>query len=334
MPLASTEDALCRVHDVAMLDLDGVVYVGHEAVPAARESLRAATEHGMRAAYLTNNASRPPGAVADHLRELGMPVADDGDVVTSAQAVSRLILQEVGVGATVLVAGGEGLVHCLHELGLRTTTQLDDSVRAVVQGFSPDLTWADLAEASYAVHAGIPWFASNGDLTFPTARGTAPGNGSLVQAVANATRRRPVVAGKPERALFEETLARFRPETPLMVGDRIDTDIEGAVAVGIPSLAVLTGVSTLQDLADAPNGSRPAFVGADLGALLVAHPAVELGERRARCGEAAVTLDGETVVIEHRGAPLHLLRAALALAWDVADDTGTAPRVPAAEAVR
>ncbi len=334
MPLASSDDALCSVHDVAMLDLDGVVYVGQDAVPGARDSLRAATERGMRTAYLTNNASRPPGAVADHLRDLGMPVADDNDVVTSAQAVSRLIVDAVGVGATVLVAGGEGLRHCLQEVGLRTTGQMGDSVRAVVQGFSPDLTWADLAEVSYAVHAGIPWFASNTDLTFPTARGTAPGNGSLVQAVANATRRRPVVAGKPERALFDETLTRFEPTFPLMVGDRIDTDIEGAAALGIRSLAVLTGVSTLQDLADAPVGSRPDLVGEDLGALLVSHPEVVVEADRATCAEATAVLHEDTVVVERGEETLHVLRATLGLAWRTVDDTGAAPRVPDARAVR
>lgn len=334
MPLASSDDALCRVHDVALLDLDGVVYVGADAVPGAREGLVAAEEAGMRVGYLTNNASRRPAVVADHLRELGMPVADDDVVITSAQAVARLIRDEVGAGATVLVAGGEGLLHCLQEVGLRTTHALDDSVDAVVQGFSADLAWTDLAEVSYAVHSGVPWFASNADLTFPTARGTAPGNGSLVQAVANATRRRPVVAGKPERALFEESLERLAPQAPLMIGDRIDTDIEGAVGAGIPSLAVLTGVSSLQDLADAPTGSRPDFVGPDLRSLLVAHPRVDVSEDRATCGAATVRREGDALAVEDAGEALHLARAVVGLAWHLADETGSVPRVLGLESVR
>ena len=328
MPLASSDDALCRAHDVALLDLDGVVYVGPDAVPGARESLASAADAGMRVGYLTNNASRPPAAVAAHLRELGMPVTGDDAVITSAQAVARLIRDDIGSGGTVLVAGGEGLVHCLEEVGLRTTRELSDSVGAVVQGFSPDLAWSDLAEVSYALHAGLPWYASNTDSTFPTARGTAPGNGSLVQAVANATRRWPIVAGKPERALFEESLTRLAPQAPLMVGDRIDTDIEGAISAGIPSLAVLTGVSTLQDLAEAPVGSRPDFVAPDLAALLVAHPRLDLTEDRSTCGRATVRRDGEELVLETAGEPLHVVRAALSLAWSIADESGHVPRVP------
>lgn len=328
MALENTTEPLTRVHDVALLDLDGVVYIGSEAVRGAREALTEATDAGMRLAYLTNNASRVPAAVAEHLRGLGMPVAHDEEVVTSAQAVSRLIADAVAPGSLVLVAGGDGLRHCLHRAGLRTTDRFDESVAAVVQGFSPDLTWADLAEASYAVHAGVPWFASNTDLTFPTARGVAPGNGSMVQAVANATRARPMVAGKPERALFDECLTRLGPSAPLMVGDRLDTDIEGAARVGIPSLAVLTGVSTLQDLADAPQAARPDYVGEGLGALLVPHPPVSVRGETARCAEATVRLDQGALSVMEAGETGHLLRAVLALAWAVADDTGTPPRVP------
>ncbi|WP_375003428.1 HAD-IIA family hydrolase [Aeromicrobium sp. CTD01-1L150] len=328
MALATTTEPLTRVHDVALLDLDGVVYIGPEAVPGAREALTGATNAGMRLAYLTNNASRVPGDMAGQLRDLGMPVAHDDEVVTSAQAVSRLIADAVAPDSLVLVAGGDGLRHSLHEAGLRTTDRFDESVSAVVQGFGPDLTWADLAEASYAVHAGVPWFASNTDLTFPTARGVAPGNGSMVQAVANATRTRPVVAGKPERALFEECLARLLPSAPLMVGDRLDTDIEGAARVGIPSLAVLTGVSSLQDLAEAPLAARPDYVGADLSALLLPHPPFTVQGSTARCGEASVHLAQGALRVGQAGEPLHLLRAVLGLAWAVADDTGTPPRVP------
>ncbi|MGJ9412215.1 HAD-IIA family hydrolase [Aeromicrobium sp. CF4.19] len=334
MPLASADQPLARVHDLAMLDLDGVVYVGPEAVPGARAALTAAAEAGMRLAYLTNNASRVPADVAGHLRELGMPVGADEDVVTSAQAVARLVADAVVPGETVLVIGGDGLRHCLQEVGLNTTHAYEEGVRAVVQGFSPDLTWADLAEASFAVNAGVPWFASNTDLTFPAARGTAPGNGSLVQAVANATRTRPVVAGKPERALFDETLDRLGPRAPLMVGDRLDTDIEGAIGVGIPSLAVLTGVSSLQDLADAEPGSRPDFVGADLAALLEPHPQVRVDGDTSTCGSARARLGDDSIVVDDGGEPLQRLRAVVELAWRVRDDAGRTPLVPTADAVR
>lgn len=334
MPLASSDRALTDVHDLAMLDLDGVVYIGGDAVPGAREALAGVVTAGMGVAYLTNNANRPAATVAAHLRELGMPVPSDADVVTASQAVARLVAEALPEGSRVLVVGGEGLRTELAARGLECATRLDDDVAAVVQGFNPELGWADLAEASYAVNAGLPWFASNTDLTFPSARGTAPGNGSLVQAVANATRTRPVVAGKPERALFDETLDRLGPSRPLMVGDRIDTDIEGAARLDIASLAVLTGVSTVQDLAEAPEDSRPSFVGDDLGALLVAHPPVEVEDADARCGDAHVrAVDGRLEVVRD-GEGLHLLRAVVGLAWHVTDDTGAAVRLPDLPAVR
>ncbi|GAA2069647.1 HAD hydrolase-like protein [Aeromicrobium halocynthiae] len=327
MALATTDRPLHEIHDVALLDLDGVVYVGPDAVPHAREALEAAAGRGMGIAYLTNNASRRPEDVADHLRDLGMPVSGTEAVVTSAQAVARLIVDDIGPGEKVLVAGGVGLRHCLEEVGLVPVARLGDGVRAVVQGFSPDLTWADLAEASYAVHAGLPWYASNTDLTFPSARGTAPGNGSMVQAVANATGRAPRVAGKPERALFEETLARLRPGSPLMVGDRIDTDIDGAAAAGIDSLAVLTGVSSLQTVAATTAASRPTYVAPDLRGLLVDHPPVEIGRGDARCADAQVRhLDG-SLEWDGSGEALHAVRAAIGLAWEIIDRGDTVPAV-------
>lgn len=327
MALATTDGPLYEVHDVALLDLDGVVYVGPDAVPHAREALDSAAAQGMGIAYLTNNASRRPEDVATHLRDLGMPVSGTDAVVTSAQAVSRLIVDEVGAGSEVLVAGGPGLRHCLEEVGLVPVTRLGADVRAVVQGFSPDLTWADLAEASYAVNAGVPWYASNTDLTFPSARGTAPGNGSMVQAVANATGRRPRVAGKPERALFDETLARLRPTAPLMVGDRVDTDIDGAAAAGIASLAVLTGVSSLQTLAATTGSSRPSFVAPDLRGLLVAHPPVVVEDDRARCAGVEVRLRDHALAWDGSGDVLHAVRAAIDLTWQLVDRGQAVPDV-------
>ena len=161
----------------------------------------------------------------------------------------------------MLLVGGEGLRAPLEGRGLQCVESVDDDPVAVVQGFHPDVGWRALAEAAYAIEGGLPWFASNTDMTIPTARGIAPGNGSLVQAVGNATGTRPIVAGKPERALFDETLERMAAERPVMVGDRLDTDIDGAINAGIESLAVLSGVSSLQDVVALPPGRRPTYVG-------------------------------------------------------------------------
>lgn len=322
MSLATSPQPLCQHYDLAMLDLDGVVYIGADVVPGAESALAAAQEAGMALAYVTNNASRPPADIAQHLRELGMPGVKDSDVVTSAQAVAHLIANAVPKGSQILVVGGHGLYDALKERGLQGVDALGADVVAVVQGFHPDVGWRLLAEGTYAVNAGLPWFASNLDMSVPTARGIAPGNGALVQLIADATGRRPIVAGKPEAALFDETTERVGGKRPLMVGDRLDTDIEGASNVGLDSLAVLTGVSDLKSIADAEGSRRPSFVSPDLKGLLVAHPMVDLDGDIARCGDSSVQLRGDVVEILTSGEDICDIRAALTLAWTYRDRTG------------
>ncbi|MGH1563339.1 HAD-IIA family hydrolase [Mumia sp. DW29H23] len=323
--LAASETPLREGYDVAMLDLDGVVYRGEEAVDHVAQSLEEAREAGLRLAYVTNNAARTPEAVVDKLRGLGMPTDDDG-VVTSAQAAGRLVAGLVPKGSKVLVVGGEGLLRALDEHGLVAVTSAEDEPDAVVQGFSPDLGWPQLAEGAYAVARGIPWVASNTDGSIPTARGIAPGNGTLVAAVATATGRSPEVAGKPYPPLFDETVLRVGGSRPLVVGDRLDTDIEGANNVGADSLLVMTGVSDLDAVVSAPPPARPTYVAPDLRALALPQPAVEVGADAARCGRHAVLYDDGALVVDGAGAAddtlaaVEILRAAVALAWHRRDE--------------
>lgn len=332
MTLASSTGPLHASYDLVMLDLDGVVYVGPDAVPHAADSLGEVAVSGGALAYLTNNAGRPASTVAQHLRDLDMPVADDAEVVTSAQAVARLVAADLPSGSRVLVVGGPGLVEPLTAAGLVCVESADDDPAAVVQGFHPSVGWTRLAEASYAVAAGVPWYASNADLTVPTPRGVAPGNGSLVQVVANVTGSRPVVAGKPERPLFDETLRRTGARNPLMVGDRIDTDIDGANALGIASLVVLTGVSDVAGLAALEPGRRPSFVSPDLRGLLRPHHDVTLEPERARCAGATAVVADDVVRLQDEGDdPIAAVRALLGLAWSRRDDTGRAVQVQVPE---
>jgi len=322
------ERPLREAYDTALLDLDGVVYAGPEAVPHAVESLTAAHDAGMRLAYVTNNASRTPDAVAEHLTELGVPAAAE-DVVTSAQAAARLVAERVPAGAEVLVVGGQGLVEAVRERGLRPVSELGEGTAAVVQGYSPDLGWRQLAEASYAVHRGLPWVASNTDLTVPTARGKAPGNGTLVNAVRAATGAEPVVAGKPLPPMHRETVIRTGAKRPLVVGDRLDTDIEGAFNGGVDSLLVLTGVTGPAELLAARPQHRPTYVAADLRGLAEPQPEVTAdGDGFACRGWRASVADagrgGAGVLrLDARGEdPLDGLRALCAAAWGAADAAG------------
>jgi HAD superfamily hydrolase (TIGR01457 family) len=270
----AADKPLAALYDTALLDLDGVVYRGKDAVPHAVSALMSAADAGMRLAYVTNNASRTPEAVAEHLRELGLPAGAE-DVVTAAQAVARMIAEQVPSGARVLVVGGEGLRQALLGYGLVLVANADDDPAAVVQGYVPETSWKDLAEAAYAIERGVPWFAANTDQTMPTARGIAPGNGALVGAVAAATGTWPTVAGKPEPALHRETMIRTEARRPLVVGDRLDTDIEGANRAGVDSLLVLTGVTRLEELRDVPKEHQPTYVARDLRGLVEAERLID-----------------------------------------------------------
>ncbi|MGK4580425.1 HAD-IIA family hydrolase [Kitasatospora sp. HPMI-4] len=316
---------LTEEYDTALLDLDGVVYAGPHAIPHAVESLAAAREAGMRLAYVTNNASRPPRVVAGHLTELGIP-AEATDVINSAQAAARLVASKVPAGAKVLVVGGAGLEEALTERGLVPVRSLADGPLAVVQGYDPSVGWQHLAEASYAVAGGLPWVASNTDLTVPTARGIAPGNGTLVAAVRTATGVEPEVAGKPLPPMHRETVIRTGARRPLVVGDRLDTDIEGAYNGGVDSLLVFTGVTTPAQLLAAPARHRPTYVAADLRGLLTGQPEVAaLGGGRYRCGGYEAWADGGELRLSGGGEdPYDGLRALCAAAWTAADADGSA----------
>jgi glycerol 3-phosphatase-2 len=323
--LWSSTGPLVDAHDVVILDLDGVVYVGPHAVPGAAATIEELHARSVRCCYLTNNASRTPQTVSDHLRSLGIP-AEPADVVTSAQVAAALLAARLPTGSRVLVIGGAGLVVALTEEGLVPVAGMDDEPVAVVQGFSPDIGWRLLAEGTRAVRAGLPWVASNLDLTVPTVYGPAPGNGSLVRAVATAAGREPdLVAGKPQPEPFQDAARRHGAAAPLVVGDRLDTDLQGARSAGMPALAVLTGVSLAGDLILAEPDQRPTHLAVDLAGLLVAHPPVEVDTGGARCRAARVVRRGDRLQVAAAGPdPLDLLRAACGAAWalPVADRIG------------
>ncbi len=281
---APSEVPLAEAYDAALVDLDGVVYVGAAAVPGAADSLRAARERGMRIAFVTNNASRTPDVVAAHLTELGVPASAE-EVATAAQAAARVVSDHLPRGSRVLVVGGDGLLSALALVGFEVVQSADDAPDAVVQGYTASTSYADLAEAALAIRAGALWVAANLDATMPGPRGQLPGNGAFVAALEVATGRTPLVAGKPELALHRESIERVGARRPLVVGDRLDTDIEGAHRAGCASLLVLSGVTDVELLRSAPPTQRPTYVAADLSGLLVAHPPADaLSDLRAELG--------------------------------------------------
>lgn len=312
---------LAQRYDAALCDLDGVLYLGEEPVPHAAESVAAARAAGQRFAFVTNNASRAPRSVAKRLTGLGIP-ADVEDVVTSGQAAARTLAERLPAGATVLVVGAAALADEVRAVGLRPVRTVaeagDAGPDAVVQGLAPTTSWADLSEATVALHRGALWVAGNTDLTLPTSRGQLPGNGAFVEVLSQVTGREPLVAGKPDPALHHESVGRVGATRPLVVGDRLDTDVLGAVRGGADSLLVLTGVTDVAGLVAAPAGSRPTYVGRDLRALLAPQREVEVEGETARCGASKVTATGG--VLRGDTSDDDGLRAAAALAWSLADD--------------
>jgi glycerol 3-phosphatase-2 len=321
-----TDRPPARLYDAALLDLDGVVYVGPTAVPHAAEALAAARAAGMRLAFVTNNASRTPDKVAAHLRELGVPAQPD-EVATSAQAAARLVAELVPAGSAVLVVGGEGLEEAIAGRGLRPVRAHDAEVAAVVQGFDPSVGWTQLAEGAFAVRAGVPWVASNTDLTIPTPRGIAPGNGTLVQVIRSTTGVEPIVAGKPELALHAESAERVGARHPLVVGDRLDTDILGANRAGADSLLVLSGVTDAAQLLAAPPDRRPTFLAADLRGLLRVHEPVRAGSDGVSSGGWTAAVRDGRLELTGSGEPSEGLRAACVAWWSTpGQDPGPALR--------
>jgi glycerol-1-phosphatase len=302
-------------------DLDGVVYRGASAVPHAVETLNRVTARGIPVVFATNNASRPPEGVGDHLRELG--VAPRGwSVVNSSQAAAAHLAERLAPGTRVCAVGGPGVAQALTEAGLtpvRVADLGDTPVEAVVQGLGFDISWTDLATVGYLAEAGVAWVATNLDPTLPTSRGRAPGNGALVAVVRTATSAAPYVVGKPQTALFD--LARLRlgtgqPDT-LVCGDRLDTDIEGANAAGLDSLFVLGGVSSVQDLAFAERPARPTYVATDLTGLLA--PALPL--HTGPPDDHLVELGPDAVPrLPSGGDNRELLRSVVTTAWAARDD--------------
>ncbi|MEY4980697.1 MAG: hypothetical protein RL174_35, partial [Actinomycetota bacterium] len=188
-----------------------------------------------------------------------------------------------------------------------------DMPDGVIQGFSPDVSWRDLAEAAFSVQAGAKWVATNSDWTLPQEKGLAPGNGTLVSAVHTAVGQLPLVAGKPEPAIFQAAVDHFSSKSPLFVGDRIDTDITGANRAGIPSALVMTGVSTRKEVLGVKPEGRPAFILESLAELVQGYEAPRAVAGGFECLDARVELKNSALkIISGNPKGIGSLRAACA----------------------
>ncbi|ALN15774.1 HAD-IIA family hydrolase [Acidipropionibacterium acidipropionici] len=313
-------EAVIDAYDAALFDLDGVIYLGPEAIPAAPATVEALLGRGIQVGFVTNNAARSTEVVAEQLNGMGIPVTR-ADVVSSAEAIAQLVAEQLPAGSPVLVAGAQALIDEVAGHGLRPVSSADDGPVAVIQGYDPQMTWPRLDECCIAIQRGARWYVSNPDSTRPTDRGLVPGAGAQMAVVATSVTGEPVMAGKPHRPLLDATVARLGCHRPIFVGDRLDTDILGANRAGMDSLLVLTGAHGGHDLLDAEPQFRPTRIARDLSGLLEPERRAVVEGGRAVCGHAeAQEVDGVVRITSAIGGDLDgqldALAAVLALVWE------------------
>jgi HAD superfamily hydrolase (TIGR01457 family) len=274
-------------YDAFLLDLDGVLYRGEESVPGAREGVAALRDADRRIVFLTNNSARTPERVVERLRGFGI-AARPQEVVTSAVATAHLIASASDGEATAFVIGEEGLRHALGAAGIGIEDD-PEKVDYVVVGWDRSLDYEKLRRASVLVRAGARLIATNADRTYPAPGGELwPGAGSLVAAVEAAADETAEIVGKPSRPLFDAAVERAGSRRALVVGDRIETDVAGAVGAGLDSALVLTGAAEVADLLD---GDRlPVEVLRDLRDLTKERPEARIRDARDEDRDALTSL--------------------------------------------
>lgn len=304
--LKSSDGSLASHYDLGLLDLDGVVYRGKDPVENAVEGISAAVTDGMNISYTTNNSSRDQKTVAAQIASFGLTVTPE-QIITSSIAAARMLSHHLPKGSRVLCIGAEHLRTEVRKLGFTLVDDVTEKPQAVIQGWHPQITWQELAQAAFAVEAGAQYFVTNRDLTIPREYGIAPGSGSLVRAVITATGVEPVAsAGKPEAAMYDEMRSMYADEgydlvpteLSLPVGDRLDTDIEAANRGGYDSLVVLTGVADPRQLMLAEPLQRPTYISQDLRGLAQTHRAPEhVGENRYRLGSMVAQYSQGSLIV-------------------------------------
>ncbi|MBN1440106.1 MAG: HAD-IIA family hydrolase [Anaerolineales bacterium] len=252
-----------------ILDMDGVLWQGETALPGLQDFFRFLNEQGIRFILATNNASRTPVSYRQKLERLGAPVGED-QILTSATATADYLQRTARPGEKAFVIGEEGLIRAVESAGLRVAGADSVDAEYVVCGMDRGLSWNKLACATITIRNGAAFIGTNGDVTFPTERGIAHGNGAILAALAAATGARPKIIGKPSPAILRIAVRRLGlPKARIaVVGDRLETDILGAQNAGLKSILVLTGVTRRKELRN--SRIRPTWTAADLPGLMAA----------------------------------------------------------------
>jgi 4-nitrophenyl phosphatase len=262
---ASLAQVLANLHGI-ILDMDGVLWEGETPLPGMPEFLSFLRAENIRRVLATNNASLTPDSYVQKLARMGAEVSRE-EILTSATATAAYLKSIVRPGEKVFIIGEEGLVQAVTEAGLAAAGPGDDHAAYVVCGMDRGLSWQKLAAATIHLRGGARFIGTNPDLTFPTERGIAHGNGAILAALTAASGVKPTVIGKPFPALFQMALRQMgiSKSGVAALGDRMETDILGARKAGIKSILVLTGVSSRREARRSPY--HPTVVVEDLPSL-------------------------------------------------------------------
>nr|WP_275901912.1 HAD-IIA family hydrolase [Brevibacterium zhoupengii] len=302
-----------------MFDLDGVVYHGPEPISGAAEGINFLHGQSIPVNYVTNNATRTAEVVAEHISTLGISTTPD-EVTTSAQVLAGRLAERFGTGALIYLVGTTGLATALESEGLRVTRTLEYDPVAIAQGLDPEITYERIVAACEAITAGIEWWATNPDYSMVGPRSRVPGNGAFIDMLSKLTGAQPTVVGKPSPHMMEFAARRIGAKRPLMVGDRLDTDIEGGNSARFETALVLTGVHDIHDALQAGPGLRPTYILPSLRSL----PRLITGSAQSAADETPESatcriVDGELHLDESAQDRVSTVESALRLAWETMD---------------
>lgn len=249
-------DKLPRDISALILDMDGVLWRGDSPLGDLGQVFKIIEDKGLKFTLATNNSTKTPRQYQDKLASFGASVAVD-HIITSSQAAAYLLKSKFPAGGPVYIIGEDGLEKALQECGF--FMQENDPL-AVVVGMDRNLTYSKLKRASLLIQAGVPFYGTNADKTFPLPGGFVPGTGATLALLETSTRIKPLIAGKPFPYLFEQAMARMqvKPGVTISIGDRLETDILGGKNAGCKTALLLSGVTGTDDLSSSE--IRPDFI--------------------------------------------------------------------------
>ncbi len=253
-------------YDSIFFDLDGVVYLGESLIPGVDETIKKLRK-SHKVGFITNNASRTCLEFAEKLTLLNIPTSES-EVISTPEVLVEAILKEKPQTKRVLAIASSGVKDLISNAGFELVSHHSDKPDLIVNGLCKNLTWSELAEASYAIADGVEWWATNMDPAVPTDSGLAPGNGAIVAMLNKVTGRTPRDFGKPNVAIFKYAFQSFKVSSPLFVGDTLETDIKGAQNAKVDSVLVLTGNTSEKIWREQRGNYQPVAVLTSLNELL------------------------------------------------------------------